>query len=1095
MKKLMMVVLAVGAVCATGAVEYKLGVGASTRALPDDPRYDMRPGLTMSCRVKFAAHPSEKGQMTFLQKGSPNAPGSFWLRVDGGKESVKFSFFVNLGTGPEPRVSVLGANDIKVGEWYDVAAGWDGTNTWITVNGKTARKRRTYEGEAAGVPLPRKELPGCAGPLMVGPICGTVADPVVDTPAPPVVDTAVVPGIRLACSAKFLREPTGETTILFRKNSYWLRYDRREGEAAGAFNLFMFLNGGWEPRASVQLPLEIGRTYRLSGGWTGKTVSLDVDDVVSEPIRRSGRCVRTDAKLGFGNPDVVRVTDYRIRNERRPLVSFGMFRTRELMPRVGAPATLKVDIVNIGTPLGPCAVVARGRNGVEVTPARIEFAGLGEDEARPLEWRVDAGTNGLAYLDFTVERDGQTVSKAVKRVVFMPVEDPDYSAKAWNPPVKPTRTWHVDSVAGDDARDGLTPQTAWRTFKNAEGMELGPGERLLLKRGCVFNGDLLVSARGAAENWAEIGAYGEGMRPRISRNRHLNDRCGWVRGAAYLAVRDLIFSNAGSGFTVDCSRAGDGHVLIERCLAHHIEGMYRFNSHGIPEWWDEPGAEGGSRSTGVAVGGRYARWIVMRDCESYQCSSGFKVGGVDTFVNRMYCHDNFAHNTSPHPYNLASRSWMTDCVFDASGWHAPAGTMGIMLANNDGWIVRGCHFLNQPDSGSPDQGGIDFEASGENCLVDRCTFRNNAGAAIEVLGLRSPQTRNVHIRGCKFDRNNWSYKNGPAEIQVWGSPGTGEDVACSNGRIEGNGYVLVPSVPFYVNHTRTTNAWTLADNREFDFAEELDAAFPYVDPPEVRACGEIWTDNPVAALSAQVQDGRRSDDGRAVAPRPPLTLMWEQVEGPAGVAFAKPAAACTKATFPGVGDYRVQLKADNGTLWRTSRTAVHVLPAGARTFGAWDFSRNLDAQGWRAENTGTSYRFLPGKIAFWNSESFPVRLVCGDYYVIAMQKAEGACLVSPDDRDTGVAFTPARANAVRIKMMNHTDSGRMRLWWQTDGTPEWKDENSVAFDVMPQDEDDAVYTVPMPRIGVAKQFRLSFSADGSPVTGTCRIDYIWAGRL
>ena len=77
----------------------------------------------------------------------------------------------------------------------------------------------------------------------------------------------------------------------------------------------------------------------------------------------------------------------------------------------------------------------------------------------------------------------------------------------------------------------------------------------------------------------------------------------------------------------------------------------------------------------------------------------------------------------------------------------------------------------------------------------------------------------------------------------------------------------------------------------------------------------------------------------------------------------------------------MQLKADNGTLWRTSRTAVHVLPAGARTFGAWDFSKPLDAQGWRAENTGTSYRFLPGKVAFWNSESFPVRLVCGDYYV------------------------------------------------------------------------------------------------------------------
>ena len=112
--------------------------------------------------------------------------------------------------------------------------------------------------------------------------------------------------------------------------------------------------------------------------------------------------------------------------------------------------------------------------------------------------------------------------------------------------------------------------------------------------------------------------------------------------------------------------------------------------------------------------------------------------------------------------------------------------------------------------------------------------------------------------------------------------------------------------------------------------------------------------------------------------------------------------------FPCEGDYRVQLKADNGTLWRTSRTAVHVLPAGAHTFGAWDFAKPLDAQGWRAENTGTSYRFIPGKTPFWNTESFPVHLVCGDYYVIAMQSAVGVCIVSPDDRDTGIMFNGER---------------------------------------------------------------------------------------
>ena len=351
-----------------------------------------------------------------------------------------------------------------------------------------------------------------------------------------------------------------------------------------------------------------------------------------------------------------------------------------------------------------------------------------------------------------------------------------------------------------------------------------------------------------------------------------------------------------------------------------------------------------------------------------------------------------------------------------------------------------------------------------------------------MLGLRSPQTRNVQIRACKFDRNNWAYKNGPAEIQVWGSPATSADVACSNGRIEGNGYVLVPGVPFYVNESRTTNDWILAGNRAFDFSEDLDAAFPYVDPPEVRACGEVWTDAPVAALSAKVGDPRAA-------------VRWEQVEGPAGVRFAQPAAARTKAAFPGPGDYRLNVTADNGTLWRTARTAVHVLPPGARTFRAWDFARNLDAQGWCVEGTGTDYAFIPGRSAFWDSEAFPVQLVCGDYFVIAVKGSGRAALVSPCDRDLGVAFSASRANAARIRMQNHTTSRRMRLWWQTDAAPAWDAARSVAFDVTPLDADDRVYTVPLPRTGAVKQLKLAFSADGAPVTGTVRLDYIWLGRL
>ncbi len=1060
---------------AAPALDIPLTSQRATPVAADDPRDDLRPGLTLTGQVRFDADPVTKNGTMIVWRGRPESEGAFFLRIDPVREGRRFSFFVNLDGSPEPRVTVPLAPQTNT--WYAFAAGWDGTNLWLSVNGQKASRSRA--GEAKIYPL-RAKVTG-------GRLDGALRDVAVTTPPETLpTDLTVRPGLLLACDATFRAPPRGETAILQRANEYLLRYDVRE--TGGVFGFWVFADGGWEPRAAVSAAtVETGRVYRLVANWNGRDITLAVDGEPGATVKRMGRCAaHPKARLVLGTPGVVDVANLIVRNEPRELVDFAMFRTRELMPVVGKPATVRGALRNFGEALGACTVTASARGDVTIAPATITLPGLAANGETPLEWTVDAGTNGFAYLDFSVTRadagKSRRICRASKRFVFMPEREPALTAAAWQPPIRPTRTWHVDAMAGDDARDGLTPATAWRTFANVKNLALGPGERLLLRRGSVFTEELQLAAAGAPDNWAEIGAYGTGGRPQIRRTRHFNERCAYIEGA-YVAVRDLIVCNAGSGLTVTAPRdpaAPRGHVLVERCLAHHIEGGYRFNAHGIPEWRDAPGPAGQARSTGVAAVGLHH--VVMRDCETYQCSSGFRIGGTDTYVNRMFCHDNYAHNTSPHPYNTASRSWITDCVFDASGWHASAGTMGIMLAGNDGWVMRGCHFLNQPDSGSGDEGGIDFETSGENCLVDRCTFRNNAGAAIEVLGLRTPQTRNVHIRGCKFVRDNWAYRNGPCEIQVWGWPSTSGDVTCSNGRIEGNGYVLLPGVPFYVNHTRTTNDWILADNREFAFEEDLDAAFPYPNPPAVTACGEVWTDAPEAALFAKIDDAKAA-------------VSWEAVEGPAGVVFANDRAARTTATFPGEGDWRLNVTADNGTLWRTARTAVHVLPPGARTAHAWDFARNLDPQGWRPEATGTDYEYIHATDPFWNTEAFPVELVCGDAYVIAVKESAEAALVSARDRRLGVTFNAHGANALRIRMQNHTTSRRMRVWWQTSGAPTWDRARSVAFAVVPQDGDDRVYTVPLPPVGGVKQMKLAFSADGEPVTGTVRLDYIWAGWL
>ena len=73
-------------------------------------------------------------------------------------------------------------------------------------------------------------------------------------------------------------------------------------------------------------------------------------------------------------------------------------------------------------------------------------------------------------------------------------------------------TYFVDSEAGDDARDGLTEATAWRTLERANAAEMKPGDRMLFRRGGLWRGKLDLKS-GTAEARTYYGAYGKGPKP------------------------------------------------------------------------------------------------------------------------------------------------------------------------------------------------------------------------------------------------------------------------------------------------------------------------------------------------------------------------------------------------------------------------------------------------------------------------------------------------------------------------------------------------------------------------------------------------------
>lgn len=627
--------------------------------------------------------------------------------------------------------------------------------------------------------------------------------------------------------------------------------------------------------------------------------------------------------------------------------------------------------------------------------------------------------------------------------------------------------YYVDSRAGSNENPGTSADAPWKDFTNINGKILGPGEKLLIKRGSVISQELLLGAQGTTEAWAEVGAYGEGARPLIRRNWDIRERCALVGNPDYLRISGLTFAYAGKGLVVHFGAPGHGNVVIEDCVAHHIEGIYREwgNLSGIPSWMDfkVPAGDGLYASAGIAVTGR-GHDITIRDCDLFQISWGFWVAGERVHMDRVNVHDCYRYNTAPHPaaINLVD-SVMENCVFDAPGYHAFAGTMGIMLGGPRNLTIRNCTFKNQPDSGSHDEGGIDFEAGGDGCLIDGCTFENNAGAAIEVLGLQNPQAKNVEIRNTRFIKNNWANKLGPSEIFIWGAGTPKPEIACSTGTIHDNGYVLAPGVKFFVNQAPDTTEWKLANNTAYDSVATLEAAMPWNRPPVVEAGDGVVTSGTSVALKGTVSDAGQP------------AIRWEALEGPGPVTFAPADAAATNATFGAPGEYLLRLHATDGELFASDVVHVAVLPPKVSVLKSWEFNGVLDKEGWTEENLGTKDISVPDV-----GVAKPVKYVAGGHYIVCVDQAPDAVLVSPD----GLGIPLAPDQCVVLLLQNHTDAKEMSLTYVTD-----EGEGTVHIAVHPMDTRMRGYLIEPGWSGSLRQLRLGLTG-GAPATGTVRIDAV-----
>ena len=147
--------------------------------------------------------------------------------------------------------------------------------------------------------------------------------------------------------------------------------------------------------------------------------------------------------------------------------------------------------------------------------------------------------------------------------------------------------YHVDSEAGDDHNSGLTADKPWKTLNAANAKIFGPGDRLLLKAGTHYSGQLSPKGSGATSQPIELATYGAGPAARIDGEGEPLDTL-LLQNVDNWFVHDLEITNHGpttapfrTGVRLECDA---GHAMLGlhlgRLYVHDVNGDLRKEKEG-----------------------------------------------------------------------------------------------------------------------------------------------------------------------------------------------------------------------------------------------------------------------------------------------------------------------------------------------------------------------------------------------------------------------------------------------------------------------------------------------------------------------------------
>ncbi|MEI6748543.1 MAG: DNRLRE domain-containing protein [Bacteroidota bacterium] len=140
-------------------------------------------------------------------------------------------------------------------------------------------------------------------------------------------------------------------------------------------------------------------------------------------------------------------------------------------------------------------------------------------------------------------------------------------------------TYFIDFTGGNDANNGLSSATAWKTLTKVNATTFTANNRILFKAGGVWTGKLYPKGSGISGSPIIIDMYGEGNKPIIDGNGMTGTGVVYLYNQQYWEVNNLEITNnaaaAGDrrGVRIEAENFGTAnHIYLKNLYIHNIKG-------------------------------------------------------------------------------------------------------------------------------------------------------------------------------------------------------------------------------------------------------------------------------------------------------------------------------------------------------------------------------------------------------------------------------------------------------------------------------------------------------------------------------------------